>query len=440
MSTRHFDYLTNDDAGDFFQKVAMDQSGVRANQQPPMVKTAAATPVKASRVLTPFEKVAGRLDRDLEMLKTAGECGVNAGMQKRANAYIDVVVANAELTPEQLGEVFDKVAGLAIQTDLLAAYDQLCDGLPEREHEVVDDVLIKIGKELVELALVEKDALLKIALSGASIGKMFHGIEEVGHAAQAAKNVERAEHAAQAAKTIGLPAGEMGLKSQVRAGAGAAKGYASHALGAPKRLWNRAKEVGVAQNAQRMATARAQRMSKAQSSIPNLEAARTKAQAAEAAGGARGAAARGAGKAIDKDLASARHNANPKPRAAAEPSTKASETAAKTDTERQQGADKAETAARPPGQPPKEPPKAGGESGSAGGDEGSGGHATPPPPGGADGKPPGFMDAWKKATEGGWKGLSAAEKGVLIRGGVTGALVARAVTGHGAITGGEGLI
>jgi len=65
----------------------------------------------------------------------------------------------------------------------------------------------------------------------------------------------------------------------------------------------------------------------------------------------------------------------------------------------------------------------------------------PEPPGGTEGKPPGFMDAWKKATGGaGWKGLSAEEKGVLIRGGVTAALIGRAVTGHGVITGGEGLI
>jgi hypothetical protein len=65
---------------------------------------------------------------------------------------------------------------------------------------------------------------------------------------------------------------------------------------------------------------------------------------------------------------------------------------------------------------------------------------TPDPPPSVDTEKPGVMSAWKKVTEKGWGGLSPEEKGALIRGGVTAAMVSRAVTGHGAITGGEGLI
>src|SRR5690606_36972397 len=104
----------------FFQKLAIDKAGVRASDVAPeaMAKIASAQ--------SPFEKVAARLDRDLELLKVAGECGVNGGMMRRANAYMDVLYAHNDLSLEEYEQVFDKVAAYAIEVDLLAAYDQLC--------------------------------------------------------------------------------------------------------------------------------------------------------------------------------------------------------------------------------------------------------------------------------------------------------------------------
>jgi hypothetical protein len=65
---------------------------------------------------------------------------------------------------------------------------------------------------------------------------------------------------------------------------------------------------------------------------------------------------------------------------------------------------------------------------------------VPPPPGGASGKPPGFMDAWRKASTHGWAGLSSEERGALVRGGVNAAILYRTVTGKGVVSGGDGMI
>lgn len=431
--TRHFDWLTKDDEGDFFQKVALDESGVRANQRPPaMTKTAAPTaPVRQ----TSFEKVASRLDRDLSLLASSGSVGINGGMQKRAQAYLDVVQSNVDLTPEQFDKLFDKVASVAIQTDLEAAYDQLVTGLPDHEHHIVDEILIKIGAELAQSALLEKEA------RGFNLSAL-HGIEEAAHAGKAlnrgVRGAEEFTATERAAKTIGLPKApphEIGPIAKTRAGVAGAVNAAGEGAKAVGRA--AAKPfVGAANKVRQWNTNRIMKAPE------ELSSALSKSRAAEAAGGLKGSVAKGTSKSLEKQHAAAvaKRDAklNPAPKTDA-PSDVAKATSTKTEGARQEGAAKAQEAAKAPGEPPKEPPK---EKANVGGEGGGGeGHEhTPPPPGGANGKPPGFMDAWKKATTGGWKGLSAEEKGVLIRGGVTAALVTRAVTGHGAITGGQGLI
>lgn len=503
----HFAYLLEEPTRDFFQKIANDEAGPRANQPAPMTKTASAVRPPA----TAFEKVAGRLDRDLGILKEAGACGVNGGMQHRANAYIDVLLSHTDLTPVEFGEVFDKVAATAIETDLHAAYGQLCDGLPEHEHHLVDEVLIKVGMELTELAMLEKEAFIGLAARGLmalgrrAIPALARGGAAVGRGAGAAARGAGAVARGAGRALSGSP-GNIG--STVRAGLGGAKEVVKSGLGAAGRgAATAAKEVGkgiahpfqaAARGAKNLAGEfRAARRKTIMDAPEKLENKLMVARNASKDPGLRGTIARGQTASLEKDLnkaqarattTAAREAAGSTDKAVRVPTTQgkdfgkakietqnaptlpkrkgpdngpAETTKVKTEQAeagRETGAAKANEAATPPAPPASSaakntdtPSAAAATTPSAAkssakkdaphGEQPTGGNgATPPPPGGAEGKPPGFMDAWKKATNGGWKSLSGEEKGALIRGGVTAAMVYRGVTGKGAVTGGEGII
>lgn len=148
----HFSYLTAESSNAFFQKLANAEAGVKPRAPAPMAKTAAAA--------TPFEKVARRLDRDIEILRSVGMRGANAGMQKRADVYIDQILNQVDLSPEEFGEVFDKVAAAAIQGDLEAMFASLCSEVPPDLHPVVEAELAKVGHDLVSMAMMEKEALI----------------------------------------------------------------------------------------------------------------------------------------------------------------------------------------------------------------------------------------------------------------------------------------
>jgi hypothetical protein len=475
MRTNHFEYLTADDEANFFQKAAIDASGVRADQRPlrprgqAMTKTASAAP---------FAKVAGRLDRDLEILKVAGDCGLNAGMVKRADAYLDVLRAHAGLSAIEFGEVFDMVKGAAIDIDLRAAHGQLCHDLPEDLHPIVDEVLIKVGAEMVRLAMLEKQSGLGSwiakgvgrAAAGAETGALRRGLSAagevgagaanaVGHVGEAigegmgtaAKNVGRAGRGvAEAVAAPGEAAGEamgrgvkaVGQKATDLGNTARAAGRAE-IMGAPEKLQSKLDSLkqhissGGSALREPFAKSRAASLEKA---IPKAQAARTGVAAREASTSTNPTVG-GLKDIKGKDLGSAPRM--PKRTGPDIGKTPSSEPEAAPGTS--SGGAAAAAAAKEP--EPIKPPKANGKPvGTPADEKEPSSPATPKPaggtepPGGAAGKPPGFMDAWKKATTSGWKSLNPDERSKLITGGVTAAMTYRAVTGKGAITGGEGII
>lgn len=457
----HFSYLLDDDANEFFRKVAIDESGVRATQKP------VAMTKQASARVTPFLKLAGRLDKDMAYLALSSDCGLQAGMLKRADAYMQVVASQADLSPHEVGEIFDKVAAKAIEVDLAAAQAQLCDQFPDAQA-IVDDVLIKIGAELFGAALEEKASLLKklavslphippipssalAALKGGS--RAIEGAKAVASAEHSAIGAEKALESAKAtrARIDATPAAKgpsIGALGEARARArGLASGIAQPFRAAGKAIGNTIQ--GAAAKAQKW------HQGKIEAAPEKIrEAIKHEKSLGDVAGGS-GAYSAGKQKSYENQLAGAeakreaqRSKLSGKPPAeAGAAKTQAAEGA------RQEGAAGAAQAAKAPESKPaaSSPPKEGKVTaisdhpnfkgtGTDGPAPKPAGEHTPPPPGGAEGKPPGFMDAWKKATTHGWKGLSAEERGSLIRGGVTAALVYRAATGKGAVTGGEGVI
>lgn len=428
--TRHFDYLTKDDEGDFFQKVALDQSGVRANQRPvAMTKTAS----QASPARTSFEKIAARLDRDLEFLKAAGECGISAGMQKRANAYIDVLMSNVALSAEEFGEVFDKVASVAIQTDLEAAWEKLAAEIDPTLLPWLEWQLNKLGSELTKEAILEKEAVFGLIARGARF---------------LSNNFSRAKGLASAAK-----AGTKEIAHDIGRGWTGGVGVLRH-TGAENKMKfladeiKRTKAPGAAARAYKENLAKQYRAAHAKNikGLEEIEASGVPMTPAQQAALAKARAKARAG-------AAGRASSSPAPAGGAP--TPAAPVSATTTGAASTNAPAARASSAGGGKiiPISKDPNHGSNKGT--GTDGPAPQAqaqpkakadtpatpdTPPPPGGADGKPPGFIDAWKKVTEGGWSGLSPEERGVLIRGGVNAALVARVVTGHGAVTGGEGLI
>lgn len=463
----HFSYLVDDDAGAFFQKAANRAATPAPRAPAPMAKTASAT--------TPFEKIAARLDRDLEIIKVAGPCGTNGGMMRRADAYIDRVInLDADLSAEEFGEIFDKVATEAIMGDLQAAYAELTADVEPELHYVVERTLAKIGSDMTSLALLEKEAFLGALARGAgrlltrggggglaagsAVAKGMAG-RAAGRAANAvrgvaAKGAAKVRGAAAAAKQefgVGRQAAMMQSRGATQANLAKARSIASAGGPNAARAADAAKALEKRVGVRPGAPASREFMEQANKQIqPRLERNRqrgmkaiedykakvhqdvlnsTKPPATPIQFG-RGKAVKSEAEAAkaQSDAADAARKADPsKPKGKPELSVVQG---GKPNNDNMKGTGTDGPAPKPKVDEPDAPkPKVDADG------------PTPPPPGGADDKPPGFMDAWKKATSGaGWSGLSPAEKGALIRGGVTGAVVYRAVTGRGAITGGEGVV
>jgi hypothetical protein len=165
--SKHFGYLFEEPAQDFFQKVAEAQAAVPFRRSAPMQKLASHG--------SDFEKVASRLDQDLYIIKTAGDSGVGLGTCRRAISYIEKLGQQTSMEDEEFAAIFDKVAGEAIWNDLSIARDVLTDGLPEEWVDVVDGELSSVGAELTKAASLDKEALLGRTLFRA-LGKARAGI------------------------------------------------------------------------------------------------------------------------------------------------------------------------------------------------------------------------------------------------------------------------
>ena len=182
--SKHFDYLMNDEAANFFEKAAFQSAGIKpARPAPPVIEKTAAP-------VTGFEKVAARLDRDLSILKTAGSIGPSFGMYKRAGAYMDVIFSNTSLSPEEFREVFDKVAATAIETDLQECWNQLSSECPRSHHGWLEGEMAKIGFNLAAEATLDKEAF--VAALGRGLAKGVAGLSRGRAVLSAAKAVGKA--------------------------------------------------------------------------------------------------------------------------------------------------------------------------------------------------------------------------------------------------------
>ncbi len=416
----HFSYLTDEPSNDFFQKLAVAKSGVpaRAVVAAPMAKTASASP---------FEKIAGRLDRDLAIIRDIGPRGVNAGMMKRADAYVDHLLNQEDLSAEEFGEVFDKIAAAAIMGDLEAAYQQLTVDVPQELHHVVEQTLAKIGHDLTSLALLEKEAgVLKFL--GRVLGHGGGGELKAG--LNAAKGVAKG-----AVKDVGiaLKAPFKGIAEGAKAvGRGVAKPFLSAGERIGKRINSGVGEVRAARHEAIMdAPEKIQKnldMQRNPDAVASLKKSLGKANERKRAH-----------LGYEKDPpagAAPTPAAEPTPPRAPEPAKAGEAKVVKAEGERAKASGDAQEAATPKTKAPAEPKPAGQEPAAA---KAPAAGTEPKPP--AD--PPAAVkatDAFKKWSESGWAALSPAEKGAMIRAGVVGAVGYRAVTGKGAVTGGEGLV
>lgn len=413
--SKHFAYLTQHDEADFFQKVASDQAESRMPlASTSIMKTAMQNLLEGMT----FEKVAARLDRDIYILKTAGASGMNLGMQKRANAYIDQLVDQCEMTPEEFDQIFEKVAGEAIMGDLVVAQAHLSEGLDDDGLAWLNGELTKIGAELTELALMEKEAFLgALRAIGGGVAKL------IGRAGAAT-----GRGVATAAKGVAnLPGKAISRIRDVRVERGISG------------LAQTKKNLDLAQNAQRTLQVAGRggglRSTFNQGKIESLQAqAASKKEKLDKL-----IAKQHAGRGITADVA----KPPPIPAAALKPKASATATAPKAPTSSTpapkpdaklpstEGADAAAKAANPPAAPKADapPPTVAKDT-----------HADDLNMNVAKGEGATLKGAWGKMRDGGWKSLDGAEKQKLINAGLATVVGGRVITGHGILTGGEGII
>jgi hypothetical protein len=173
---KHFSYLLEDDAGDFFQKTSCQQAErvdkVRVPRPEPEVFQ------KQASEESGFEKVANRLSSDLYIIKTAGVCGMDLGMSKRACAYVDRVMADVEMTEEEFDFFFDKVAAESILIDIEAARNQIGElvDFDKVAMQTIDYELAFVGYQMSKLAEMEKEAFLAGAKALLSAGRAGAGL------------------------------------------------------------------------------------------------------------------------------------------------------------------------------------------------------------------------------------------------------------------------
>jgi hypothetical protein len=152
---KHFAYLLEDDQDDFFQKAAEEEART-------VVANALGPPQhQIEKTAAPLEKFASRLVRDLEIIKTAGDCGLNLGMVRRTDDYMDALLARDDLV-EGFEGYWDKMAAAAIETDMEAARQQLYEMVEPDWYPEVDKDIAEIGTDLVKAAQMDKEALVGV--------------------------------------------------------------------------------------------------------------------------------------------------------------------------------------------------------------------------------------------------------------------------------------
>jgi len=430
---KHFAYLIQHDDADFFQKVANEQAEARrpiASQS--IMKTAMQNLLEGAT----FEKIASRLDRDIGILKSAGESGMNCGMQKRAAAYMSQLNEQCELSGKQYAQIFDKVAGAAILGDMQAAYDHISDSIDPSLHPWLKNEIQKVGFDLSRQAAMEKKA---ITLPG--VGELLSGEIKAGLSGARAIRLGSAEAAAIAKAT----ARETAAAARVAKGGEKLKAIEETALEAEanrlKGLKPTKGSVGEAFRGSQLAkNMKAQADAPAQLSKLQAEAARLKAFKPDPGH----QAAFHASQTAKNDAAIAALSPKPKPatppKAVAPKPPKAPKVdtaapkadAVKAEADAARAAKPAEAPAAESPAPKEKPTKAEGDVV----DEAEGGLNAK----GGDAGDVTLKGSWGKFRDGGWKSLSGDEKQKLINAGAVAIVGGRVVTGHGIVTGGQGII
>lgn len=452
---KHFAYLTQNDEANFFQKVANEQAESKMpSASVSIMKTAMQNLLEG----VTFEKVANRLDRDIYILKTAGESGMNMGMQKRAGAYIDQLLEQCEMTPEEFDHLFEKVSSEAIMGDLVAAQAHLSQGLDDDGLSWLNGELTKIGHELTEFAIFEKEAFLGALLRGGKA--LFSGARAagaVGKAAVGAKMLRAGEGLAGAARAVGRVPGAIAAKGgaairdfRLARGAKALErtegAIAKNELAASK--LREAGKGGGMREAFREGQAKSLRESSAKIQ-DKMKGVATKKMQAE--GG--NLVSKGSNPMGDKPNTWTTMRAKEAPKAAPKvesPSAPKPTTKPAVDAP-SAAAEGAARAAKPPSAPKpakseapaapktKEPkPDMGADEAARGG--GKADEVAESQMNAAKGEGITLKGSYEKMRDQGWKALSSAEKQKLINAGVATVVGGRVVTGHGLITGGEGII
>ena len=437
--SQHFDYLLDDASRTFFQKVAEERAAVPGRRDRAGSAAAARPTEKTASARSAIEKLAGEIETDLYILRSAGPIGCNLGMTKRALAHLGRLADDPRIVahPGVVPDLFDKVAAAAVDADLEAATAQLCALAPAGDQGRVRAELAKIARELVVGMVAAQQEITKVAagLGLAGLGRAGRIAETLRGAESAARGVAgaaegglarlgrqwRARSALNARSQVSQIGKEIEGTRAARQGIEASRGQMK-----PQQF---AQEVGANKA---VAAGQQQQYARAQAAYAGRRgAAVAKSPAAGAVQAPTAAAPRSAGAPTPTP---ATPRPTPTPTAAPPPRTSApapsTASSARSEAERKfskvtGGKFDAAKPAKGPQAPQPTPPKESGAEADAGarspeGEENEGGSA---------------MDALKKLHTSGWSSLKPHEKNKLITGGVGIVGAHRLLTGRDLISG-----
>ena len=165
---KYFAYLTDDDSSSFFQKLACetaDQEIVPANTSDVEIEKIASA--------TGMQKLARRVERDIDIIKNAGVSGYNFGTTTRGLNYIDSLIQKDQFDAEYGVAIFDKVSASAIEHDLSLIHAELLKTAGDEYRAWVDHTVSDIGTDLVKAASLEKEAILGLLRGAKAMSKAF---------------------------------------------------------------------------------------------------------------------------------------------------------------------------------------------------------------------------------------------------------------------------
>ena len=192
MMNKHFSYLLEEDDNEFFDKIAHEKNRRLAHRPAP-------TPAREWQKVASMDKLAARVESDIEIIKMAGESGGNFGAILRGCDYVNQLLDRGLVNQENGSHLFDKVAGATIEHDVSLIEAELAEisGYPEWAKFAAAD----IGTDLVEAMLFEKEAFLAAPVA-ARLGlgaKIVRGLGKPGRSiarfreGRAVKSLQKAE-------------------------------------------------------------------------------------------------------------------------------------------------------------------------------------------------------------------------------------------------------